>query len=102
MLGTYLREHLGVECEFVGGRLNGKGHAWLELGSLVIDITADRLAPESRPIVIEEDPEFYRKFEIRTREEPDFDKYQREETRERLVRDYKLLVADVRHHQGPS
>ncbi len=55
MLGTLLRERYAVVAELVRGELGKYSHAWLRIGRLIVDITADQFSshfPGVEPVIV--------------------------------------------------
>ena len=65
VLAELLRElgHGGFQYK-VGRRKNGNSHAWLEINSVIIDITADQFDEISDPVYIGPSNSWYQSFDI--------------------------------------
>ena len=65
----------------VGRRENGNSHAWLEINSVIVDITADQFDEISDPVYIGPSNPWYESFEIQQEHEAG---YSRLDTRSRV------------------
>lgn len=61
-LGAYLIESGYGPIEYVHGFRRHLSHAWLEIGSLIIDITADQFGDFSEKVFVSEDRTFHDTF----------------------------------------
>lgn len=97
MLGMYLREACGVECEHVSGQEDGHSHAWLELGGITVDITADQFQG-NEAVIVSDTSDFHRRFDINSRRTPHIGGACGEHLRH-LKHDYRLLVVTAGEHR---
>jgi hypothetical protein len=94
ILGMFLRETLEVECEYVSGWADGQSHAWLELGEITIDITADQFAG-NEAVIVSCESVFHRKFNVEIRRRPGIDGASGEHLHD-LRHDYELIATAAR------
>jgi hypothetical protein len=94
ILGMFLRETLEVECEYVSGWADGQSHAWLEIGEITIDITADQFAA-NEAVIVSCESVFHRKFDVSIRRRPDIDGASGAHLHD-LRHDYHLIVTTAR------
>lgn len=99
LLGMYFKQSLMVECEYVVGWAQGKTHAWLELATVIIDITADQFGNEA--VIVSSDSQFHRQFEIDDRRVPDISGVTQPQL-QYLQHDYELIVARILQNDGLS
>ena len=65
MLGTYLAEQELGEFQYMLGNYgseaegNWSSHAWLQLGDIVVDITADQFSDVTEPVIVQENSEWH-------------------------------------------
>lgn len=66
LLGTYLIENKLGEFQYYTGNYGAKetwsSHAWLQAGSLVVDITADQFPDITKKIIVEEHSLWHKKL----------------------------------------
>lgn len=93
MLGVFLWETLGIECEYTMGKAGGQSHAWLEFGGIKIDITADQF-PGNESVIVSTDSEFHQQFKRRKRRKPGID--DEGAAASALRHDYELIVTAIK------
>jgi len=73
-LGGYLLSQGFESVQYVLGYRGAISHAWLELGDIIIDITADQFDDCSERIIVAKESEFHNRFVIDLRHEivPEF------------------------------
>lgn len=99
MLGMFLHDILGIECDYVSGWDAGTSHAWLELDGTMIDITADQFEG-NEPVIVSFESAFHRRFEVQNRRKPGIGGASGEHL-QNLTHDYRL-VADATREHGPD
>ena len=65
LLGLYLQEIGCLEVQYVCGEREfgrRKSHAWLEIGNVIVDITADQFPERAEPVVVTQDRTWHGKF----------------------------------------
>lgn len=64
LLGQYLFDHSLGLWEYVGGEREPDlhSHAWLELGGLIVDITADQFEDVGEPVIVTRDRSWHMQF----------------------------------------
>jgi hypothetical protein len=64
LLGHYLRQNGFPEAEYVNGirPSDRESHAWIEIGSLIVDITGDQFTEISEPVIVTADSTWHRLF----------------------------------------
>ena len=79
VLGHYLREMGLAPVRYVFGRNDaGDRHAWLEIGKVIVDITACRFDDAAKPVLVTKDFTWHRQFQHEAVRVPvDMDKYDR-------------------------
>ena len=75
LLGQYLLDH-GIESQYMCGNyccgLNNQSHAWVQVGSVIIDITGDQFESRSEflfynvPVYVGEIDAMHKLFEVRS------------------------------------
>lgn len=67
LLGTALNDVVGIQFDYVAGRLGTSiktiSHAWLEFENLIVDITADQFAEIDSPVLITESGSWHKRFD---------------------------------------
>jgi len=91
LLGMYLANEGFGEPEYVAGNRGEWSHAWVELGGLVVDVTADQFDDEDQAVVVRAAPSAWHSgFEEHTRHAASILAYD-DATRVRLERAYRLI-----------
>ena len=77
MLAKYLREMGCGNFDYVVGvrEHDGQDHAWLQQGSIIVDITADQFHENKLKVIFSEDDVWYRQYEEDLRHVADYGKY---------------------------
>lgn len=99
LLGTYFIENGLVGFEYISGdrgshesdaEMPWHSHAWIQRGSLIVDITADQFWEISESVIVTDSSPWHQMFEIEICGPADFRKYD-ERTVQRLLRPYAVL-----------
>jgi hypothetical protein len=95
LLGEYLKLKGFSPLEYVVGFRGEQSHAWLELGGILIDITADQFESIEEAVIVTNDKSWYKQFKQFSRSSTNIKlKYKNErETLERLLDAYRNIVA---------
>lgn len=75
LLGHYLKAQGLNAFDYVLGERDGHSHAWLQRGSLIVDITADQFDEVHEPIVVSTDSLWHGSFTTEVLHEADFTIY---------------------------
>lgn len=79
LLARYLSDHGAGMADYVlGARGVGNdahSHAWLQLGDLIIDITADQFPDQPEPVIVATDSPWHEAFEGKVQHAADFELY---------------------------
>ena len=75
LLGHYLIAHGLDAFDYVLGERDDHSHAWLQQGTLIVDITADQFAEIDEPILITTNPVWHDGFAGEVLHEADFTIY---------------------------
>ena len=71
MIGHFLMFEMQVDAEEVNGERwapNGTDpHAWLEVGSTIVDITSDEFEDSDVPVIVSDESEWHRTWTVRAR-----------------------------------
>ena len=62
LLAKYLEEHGYGLFDYVLGEREGRSHAWLQSGSLIVDITADQFEDQDVPVIVTRDNSWHSTF----------------------------------------
>jgi hypothetical protein len=64
LLGQYLIDN-GIEpVEYICGLKGGRSHAWVRVGDIVADITADQFPDVNEPVIVTRDLAWHQKYRI--------------------------------------
>lgn len=64
VLAEVLRRRGQIGFQYVEGKRNGLGHAWLERGDLIVDITADQFPEQAEnPVIVSRSSQWHGSFE---------------------------------------
>ena len=66
LLGTYLHELGYGRVDYVFGQKGRQSHAWLEMGDIIIDITADQFEKDIDPVLITRDKRWHKEKGVRS------------------------------------
>lgn len=66
LLAKYLQEKGEGKAEYVSGNDGNQTHAWLELGGITIDITADQFNRSIDPVIVSTNSSWHQRFEDRS------------------------------------
>lgn len=102
LLGRYLREHGARDIRYVlGGRRSGDNwgsHAWLLVGGLIVDITADQFDEVDAPVIVAATSAWHAAWEIDRHGGPgDYRKYD-----DRTVAHLDALYARLMERLAPT
>jgi hypothetical protein len=75
LLAKYLQEKGEGKAEYVSGNDGNQTHAWLELDSIIIDITADQFNRSIDPVIVSTNSTWHQRFEDRSRRTVSIDDY---------------------------
>ena len=99
LLGTYFIENGLLGFEYILGERGSReqdaeirwhSHAWIQRGSLIVDITADQFVEIGEPVIVTDDSHWHQTFEQKSCGPADFRKYDAR-TVQRLIRPYAIL-----------
>ncbi len=69
-LGTLFRVRYAIPAEIVCGELERLSHVWINIGELIVDITADQFCdhfPGVEPVIVASDSAVHAKFRVTRR-----------------------------------
>jgi hypothetical protein len=90
LLAKYFKD-ANLKPYYVCGWMGRQSHAWIELDGLIIDITADQFDEITEGVIVTNDSEFHKKFDIHDRYLSDFDTHdERSANRYKGIYDYIL------------
>jgi hypothetical protein len=95
-LGKYLKENGFGPIDYVAGMRGTQSHAWLELNSFIIDITADQFCEGLDPVVVTRNRSWHNHFIENTRHEADFI-YNDDTTNRRLLSEYNKIISQLEY-----
>lgn len=67
LLAKYLQENGCGEFDYVEGEKEGRSHAWLQRGKVIIDITADQFEDQDTPVIVTQDHSWHSGFDGQVR-----------------------------------
>jgi len=76
LLGRFLKDRGFGDSDYVlgwrGDHESGSSHAWLQIGDLIIDITADQFADMDQPVIVQESSTWHAAFNGEVQNEGDY------------------------------
>ena len=101
LLGQYLfDEGLGIWTYVCGERPGGQSHAWIELDSVIADITADQFTGVSDPVIVTTDTRWHGQFQQRESGHPALINVYDEYTSSTLQRMYDRALRQIESDEG--
>jgi hypothetical protein len=67
LLGRYFEEQGLGTFDYIWGQRGDRSHGWLQLGVLIVDITADQFPDAPGPVIVGTDDTWHRRFESQNR-----------------------------------
>jgi len=101
LLATYYREQHCGAFEYYFGIRNGRSHAWLGRGNLIIDITADQFEDEDRPVIVTTDHSWHNQFRGEIAGSAYFDSVSEPRWRSAMQRFYDSIVWHIEANISP-
>lgn len=100
LLAKFLQEHGHGQFDYVLGRRGDGSHAWLQRGSLVVDITADQFNEVVEPVIVRDGSPWHSSLNGEVEHVADFMLYD-PHTRTVLAGAYSLVCARLPVHLQP-
>jgi len=94
LLARYLHEAGMGDWEYVNGWKDGRAHAWLQQGDLIVDITADQFVESKRPVIVTENNEWHGQFQVQRRRPVDY-RFRFESNHEEFETAYRTILKSL-------